>query len=102
MNNYIRKKASVSEMNRSLVCAFYCLLAVGLTRNLAAQTFNDSDWIGLGSGVNGQVLALAVSGSNLYVGGIFTTAGGVPATNIAVWNGWTSRWRDDCRCNFHR
>ena len=31
--------------------------------------------------------ALAVSGSNVYAGGAFTTAGGSPATNIAQWNG---------------
>ena len=30
-----------------------------------------------------------MSGSNLYVGGEFTTAGGVQATNIALWNGKT-------------
>ena len=83
---------SISEMKRSLVSAFCCLLALGLTPNLPAQTFSDSNWISLGSGVNGPVYALAVSGSNLYVGGSFTTAGGVPATNIALWNGsyWTN------------
>ena len=31
--------------------------------------------------------ALAVSGTNLYAGGSFTTAGGVLATNIAKWDG---------------
>jgi hypothetical protein len=40
--------------------------------------------------INSVVLALAVSGSNLYAGGVFTTAGGSPATNIAKWNG--SSW----------
>jgi hypothetical protein len=50
-------------------------------------------WSGLGSGLgNGSnyyptVLALAVSGSNLYVGGWFETAGGNQATNIAKWDG---------------
>jgi len=33
------------------------------------------------------VLALVVSGSDLYVGGSFTAAGGVAATNIAKWDG---------------
>ena len=41
-------------------------------------------------GDNGQVNALAVSGSDLYAGGEFTTAGGVSANNIAKWNG--SAW----------
>ena len=31
--------------------------------------------------------ALAVSGSDLYAGGSFTTAGGVVANGIAKWNG---------------
>jgi hypothetical protein len=53
-------------------------------------TFSDCDWVSLGSGVNGCVLALAVSGTNLYAGGQFTTAGGVSATNIAKWDG--SAW----------
>ena len=40
--------------------------------------------------MNNSVLALAVSGSNLYAGGEFTTAGGVSAKYIAKWNG--SSW----------
>jgi hypothetical protein len=47
-------------------------------------------WSALGSGMNSSVLALAVSGTNLYAGGEFTTAGGVPAKYIAAWNG--SAW----------
>jgi hypothetical protein len=55
-------------------------------------------WSALGSGMNGGwttyytacVYALAVSGTNLYAGGAFETAGGVSATNIARWNG--SAW----------
>ena len=37
------------------------------------------------------MLALAVSGSTLYAGGLFTTAGGAAANHIAAWNG--SAWR---------
>ena len=36
------------------------------------------------------MLALAVSGSNLYAGGYFTTAGGSAANYIAKWDG--SSW----------
>jgi hypothetical protein len=49
--------------------------------------WNGSSWSALGSGIDGDVYALALSGTNLYVGGIFTNAGGVSATNVALWNG---------------
>jgi hypothetical protein len=53
-----------------------------------------SAWSAMGTGINNEdgtasVSALAVSGTNLYAGGSFTTAGGVAATNIARWNGST-------------
>src|SRR5207237_6507680 len=37
-----------------------------------------------------NVSAIESDGTNLYVGGLFTSAGGVNATNIARWNG--SAW----------
>jgi hypothetical protein len=40
--------------------------------------------------MNSDVYALAVSGSTLYAGGYFTTAGGSAANYIAQWNG--SSW----------
>jgi len=47
-------------------------------------------WYSLGSGLNGNVYAIAVSGSDLYAGGSFTQAGGNPAHLVACWNG--SSW----------
>jgi hypothetical protein len=56
-------------------------------------------WSDLGGGVRGSqpsdfagVQQLAVVGTDLYVAGAFTAAGGVPANNIARWNGvtWSS------------
>jgi len=61
--------------------------------------WNGSTWSALGSGLSasadypfygGAVSALVVLGTNVYAGGAFTTAGGIPATNIAKWNG--SSW----------
>ena len=49
-------------------------------------------WSPLGTGTNGEVWALAVIGTDLYVGGVFTSAGGNVANHIAKWNGssWSS------------
>jgi hypothetical protein len=57
--------------------------------------WNGSSWSALGSGMSAfdysaYVNALAVSGSTLYAGGAFTSAGTNVANNIAQWNG--SSW----------
>jgi len=52
--------------------------------------WNGTSWTALGSGMDGPVNALAVSGSDVYAGGYFTTAGGSAANFIAKWNG--SSW----------
>ena len=56
--------------------------------------WNGSSWSALGSGIGNdgqstEVNALAVSGSDLYAGGSFTSAGGTAANYIAKWNGST-------------
>src|SRR5687768_9578103 len=64
----------------------------GFATNIAK--WNGNRWSALGSGISGGNLkpigacyALAVSGSDLYVGGHFTRAGGTQAYHIAKWNG---------------
>lgn len=57
--------------------------------------WDSSSWKSLVNGTNfnnGQVHALATIGTNLYVGGFFTTASGVTVHNIARWDGtnWNS------------
>ena len=52
--------------------------------------WNGSAWSALGSGVDNSVHALAMSGSDLYVGGDFSAAGGSSANRVAKWNG--SAW----------
>jgi hypothetical protein len=72
--------------------------AGGIAATNIAQ-WSGSNWSALGSGMGGSpnpylyaptVYALAVSGGTLYAGGLFTTAGGIPANYIAQWNG--SSW----------
>jgi hypothetical protein len=71
--------------------------AGGAAANYIAR-WDGSSWSALGSGIGGvlspegyaPVSALAVSGTNLYAGGSFTTAGDAAATNIARWDG--SNW----------
>ena len=68
----------------------------GTSAAKSIAAWNGSTWSALGSGMlkefglPGTVFALAVSGTNLYAGGIFTNAGGVTASAVAMWNG--SAW----------
>ena len=60
----------------------YFTNAGGNPANHIAQ-WNGSNWGPLGSGLNYQANALAVSGGTLYAGGAFTTAGGRVSGNAA-------------------
>jgi len=57
--------------------------------------WNGTAWSALGTGLGSTApggataYALAVSGTRVYVGGEFTTAGGKAALNVAQWNGST-------------
>jgi hypothetical protein len=76
--------------------------AGGVSANSVAR-FNTqtNTWSSLGTGssngvsvggVFGGVEALAVSGNEVYVGGRFTSAGGVSARNVARFNTQTNTW----------
>lgn len=55
--------------------------------------WNASSWSTLGTGLSNIILAVAVSGKNVYVGGEFTqVCGNKTCHNIAQWNGssWSS------------
>jgi N-acetylneuraminic acid mutarotase len=70
--------------------------AGGVSANRVAR-FNTqtNTWSTLGTGssngVNNDVAALAVVGNEVFVGGSFTSAGGIASTFIARWNSGTSR-----------
>jgi hypothetical protein len=59
---------------------------VAVTVNRIAK-WDGNAWSALGSGMSSDVNALAVQGSTLYAGGLFSTAGGVPVGRIAQWDG---------------
>jgi len=61
------------------------------TQHTASGTWST---LGTGSsnGVNYWVYALAVSGNEMFVGGLFTSAGGVSANNVARFNTLTNTW----------
>ena len=91
MNNYVYALA-VSGTDLYAGGAFSA--AGGVSANCIAK-WNGTAWSALGDGMNNSGLALwvdalAVSGTTLYAGGQFTTAGGVTANYIAAWNG--SAW----------
>src|SRR5262249_7211867 len=52
--------------------------------------WNGTNWSALKLGVNNQVYVLAMSGSNLFVGGAFTMASNTPTSAITV--NYISRW----------
>ncbi len=63
--------------------------------NIAKWT--GTEWVGLGDGLNGEVLSLEVfddgTGAVLVAGGRFTGSGNTPLGQVASWDGstWTSR-----------
>jgi hypothetical protein len=51
--------------------------------------WNGSAWSAIGTGANGEVRCFTVMGTDLYIGGDFTTVNGVSANRIAKFNGST-------------
>jgi trimeric autotransporter adhesin len=90
VNNYVD---ALAVSGGTLYAGGWFTTAGGSPANYVAQ-WDGGAWSPLGGGISGAdngygpyVYALAVSGGTLYVGGVFTTAGGISAANIAQWNG---------------
>ncbi|MBI3415083.1 MAG: hypothetical protein HY043_07155 [Verrucomicrobia bacterium] len=95
--------AAVVDDSGNLYIAGYFSLVGDVLANRVAK-WDGKKWTALGSGISGSgmsiadllgfdppvVYALAVSGTNLYVGGSFTLAGDVAVKNIAKWDG--NKW----------
>ena len=88
------KILSMAVYNGNLYVAGELNRIGGVTANGIAM-FNGTSWSNVGGGVMfgvnpGYPSSLGVYNGKLYVGGLFTMAGSVPAINIASWNG--SAW----------
>lgn len=64
----------------------------GSTAAQNVAMWNGQSWSPLGTGVNGIVYALAVSGNDVYIGGAFTSAGGQSLNRVARWDGAKGTW----------
>jgi len=67
----------------------------GGTSAFGIASWDGTGWASLGGSTNvtdGTIYSLALSGSNIYIGGTFPTAGSVLANNIAVYNTSSHTW----------
>lgn len=81
---------SISAFARkdSLLYAVGNFTWIGESKTQGVAVWDGKKWSGLGSGLNGPARVLHVdSAGNLFVGGLFDSAGGIAARNVAMWNG---------------
>lgn len=85
-NGQVREVATDASGNVYIGGDFTFVGSVAATR---IAKWDGSAWTPLGSGLNNEVWAIAVSGTDVYAGGYFTTAGGIAVNRVAKWNGST-------------
>lgn len=62
------------------------------SNNPSENLIESGGWFELGSGVNGKVNCIEKNGTELFVGGSFTSAGNASANRIAKWSTLTNTW----------
>jgi hypothetical protein len=94
VNNYVW---SIAALDGKIFAGGWFTTAGGATANrVAAWDTATQTWSSLGTGsangVNNNVFALAAHEGKVYVGGWFTTAGGLTANRVAAWDPATNSW----------
>jgi hypothetical protein len=96
-NGVNNRVSALAMVGNEVFVGGYFTWAGGVSANYVAR-FNTltNTWSTLGTGssngVNNWVYALAVSGNEVFVGGLFTSAGGVSANRVARFNTLTNTW----------
>lgn len=76
-------------------------LTAGTVTSYNVALWNGFDWGAIGRegnnavnqiGANSGVFAVAIKGDDVFIGGDFTSAGGIPAARVARWNSATNSW----------
>jgi hypothetical protein len=81
---------------RKLIFCTFCIAGAVVAAFGSGRTLSDADWVVVNNGefpgTDGVVNAVAYGKGVTYVGGKFTRAGNVAASNIAQWDG--TRWSE--------
>jgi len=82
--------SAIDDSGNLYVGGYFTVIADTLANSIAK--WDGTRWTPLGSGFNGRVYSLAVSGTNVYAAYTIYNAGNIPSFNIACWNGsiWSS------------